>query len=106
MKNSLVFLILLLILSNIALAVDLSQDISDEDKAVFDDMLEPLMKIYNLVKYSATVIAGLFFLFAGITYMTAGNDVRKRDQAKNMAGYVIIGLIVIWAAPYMINYLV
>ena len=64
------------------------------------------MKIYNFVKYSATVIAVLVLLFAGIVYMTAGNDPKKRDQAKNMAGYVIIGLILIWAAPIVVQFII
>ncbi len=36
-------------------SADFDQPISDEDKATFDEILEPIMKIYNLVKYSATV---------------------------------------------------
>ena len=95
------FLLFLLVMPAV-----LAADVSDSDKAQFDEILTPVMKIYNLVKYSASVIAGLFLLFAGITYMMAGNDTKKRDQAKNMAGYVIIGLIVIWAAPFVINYLI
>ena len=100
-KMKWLFLLFLLVMPTV-----LAVDISDSDKAQFDEILTPVMKIYNLVKYSATIIASLFLLFAGITYMMAGNDMKKRDQAKNMAGYVIIGLIVIWAAPLVINYLV
>ena len=106
MKWIILPLLAILIFLPSAISIDLNSDISDEDKAQFDDMLTPITKIYNLVKYSATIIAGLFLLFAGITYMMAGNDIKKRDQAKNMAGYVIIGLILIWAAPLIINYLI
>ncbi len=88
------------------LAVDFNSDISDEDKAVFDEILEPVMKIYNFVKYSATVIAVMVLLFAGITYITSGADPGKREQAKNMATYVIVGLVVIWAAPLIVNFIV
>jgi hypothetical protein len=38
--------------------------------------------------------------------MTSGADPRKRDQSKNIAMYVVIGLIVIWAAPMIINLMV
>jgi uncharacterized membrane protein len=96
------FILLFLLIMPAVIAVD----ISDSDKAQFDEILAPITKIYNLVKYAATAIAGLFLLFAGISYMVAGNDVKKRDDAKSMAGYVIIGLIVIWAAPFVINYLI
>lgn len=88
------------------LAVDFNQDISNEDKATFDEMLDPVLKIYNFAKYTATVIAVVVLLFAGITYITSAGDPAKREKAKNMAMYVIIGLVVIWAAPLIVNFIV
>ena len=87
-------------------SVDFNQSISAQDKATFDNMLSPVMKIYNLVKYFASAIAVVVLLFAGITYIMSGNDPGKREQAKNMAMYVIIGLIVIWLAPLIVNFIV
>jgi len=69
----------------------------------FDDILRPLMTIYDLVKYAATIIAGLVMLVAGITYISSGSDPGKREKAKNMVMYVIVGLIVIWAAPFVVD---
>ena len=63
-------------------AVDFNQTISAQDKATFDHILEPVMKVYNLVKYIASVIAVVILLFAGITYMTSGSDPGKREKAK------------------------
>jgi len=85
---------------------DLDTEVSDEDKAKFDEILEPVMKIYNLIKYAASVIAVIALLFAGINYMFSGNDIRKRDISKNMAAYVLVGLIVIWGAPFIVNLLI
>jgi len=86
-------------------AVDFDQEISPADQAKFDEILKPVMKIYNLVKYAATIIAALVLLFAAISFMTSGSDPRKRDVAKDMAMYVVIGLVVIWAAPLAVNYI-
>ena len=72
----------------------------DED---FEEILKPLTTIYNFVKYAATIIAGLVMLFAGITYILSGSDPGKREKAKNMVMYVIVGLIVIWAAPFIVD---
>jgi len=69
----------------------------------FDEILKPLTTIYNLVKYSATILSGIVMLFAGVTYVTSGSDPMKREKAKNMIMYVIIGLMVIWAAPFVVN---
>ncbi|MFA4960265.1 MAG: pilin [Candidatus Pacearchaeota archaeon] len=73
------------------------------DESDFAEVLAPLTTIYNLVKYAATVAAGLVMLFAGITYITSGSDPGKREKAKNMVMYVIVGLIVIWAAPFVVD---
>jgi len=72
-------------------------------EADFDQILKPLTTVYDFVKYAATIIAGLVMLFAGITYIASGSDPGKREKAKNMVMYVIIGLIVIWAAPFVVD---
>lgn len=72
----------------------------------YDQILQPITTIYNLVKYAVTVIAGLILLFAGISYITSGADPGKREQSKNMIMYVLIGLAVIWAAPFVVNLLI
>jgi len=69
----------------------------------FEEIMRPLQTIYDLTKYTATLVAGLVMLFAGITYISSGSDPGKREKAKNMVMYVIIGLIVIWAAPFVVD---
>ena len=96
---------LLLIMPSV-LAVDFNSEISQEDKDTFDAILSPVMKIYNFIKYAATVLAVVFLVFAGVTFITSGNDQAKREQAKMMATYIIIGLIVIWVAPLIVSFLV
>ena len=71
--------------------------------ATYDQILQPVQAIYDLVKYAVTIIAGLVMLFAGITYIMSGSDPGKREQAKNMIMYVVIGLAVIWAAPLIVK---
>jgi hypothetical protein len=71
--------------------------------ATYDQILQPIQAIYDLVKYSVTIIAGLVLLIAGISYITSGSDPMKRDKAKNMIMYVLIGLAVIWAAPFIVK---
>ncbi|MCH7850920.1 MAG: TrbC/VirB2 family protein [Nanoarchaeota archaeon] len=77
--------------------------VSAPSEADFEEILSPLTTIYNLVKYAATIIAGLVMLFAGITYIASGSDPGKREKAKGMVMYVIVGLIVIWAAPFVVD---
>ena len=98
-------LVLFLVLP-IVNAVDLNQKITPEDQATFDQILQPVMKIYNMVKYLATAIAALVLLLAGINYIMSGSDPKKRDNAKMMGMYVLIGLVIIWAAPLVVNFIV
>ena len=103
---ALVVIGLLLIMPTIVLAYDFSDAPSDSEKATFDQILTPVMKIYNLVKYVASAMAGIALLFAGITYMTSGSDPKQRDNAKSMAMYIVIGLLIVWAAPLVVNLIV
>ena len=88
------------------LAVDFNQPISTQDKATFDQILTPVMKIYNMAKYISTAIAVVVLLFAGIGFITSAGNPGKREQSKNIAMYVIIGLVIIWAAPLVVNFIV
>lgn len=104
----LLMLLALFLMPNVLAAqqADIDTEISAEEQQQFDQILQPVFKIYNFVKYIATVVAVMFLLYAGISYMTSGNDPKKRDQAKNIVTYVVIGMVVIWAAPLLVNLLI
>ena len=97
-------LLALVIVPTMVVAVDFNQSVSVQDKANFDEMLSPVLKIYNFIKYAATAIAVVCIVFAGITLMISGNDQAKREQAKMTGMYIIIGLVVIWVAPLIVQY--
>ena len=87
-------------------AADLNTTVSAEDKAKFDQVLAPVTKIYNFIKYAASLVAAIALLFAGMSYMFSGDDIKKRETSKHMAAYTLIGLAVIWAAPFVVNMLI
>ena len=106
MSKALLFLVLGLVLFlPVAMAVEFNGSVSDADKQTFDNILAPVMKVYNFIKYAATVLAVVLLVFAGITFITSGGDQGKRESAKNTAMYIVIGLIVIWVAPLIVQYL-
>ncbi|MBD3268549.1 hypothetical protein GF373_17915 [bacterium] len=76
---------------------------SNIDTSGFDNVLEPVWKVYGLIKYVATAIAAIVLVIAGISFMTSGTDIGKRDKAKNMIAFVVVGLGVIWVAPYIVQ---
>lgn len=97
----LILLIVFLTFVNLSLVYSITQ----EEQQSFDKILEPLSKIYSFIKYAATLIASLFLVFSGVSYMAASNDVFKKDKVKMMIAYIIVGLSIIWAAPYIVDYL-
>lgn len=96
--------LMLILLSNAVLALDFNSTLTSNDKSNLDSMLQPITKIYDLIKYVSTAIAAIMLLISGINYIISGEDKTKRDQAKNIAAYVVIGLAVIWATPYFLQY--
>ncbi len=76
---------------------------SNQDIIAFDNILSPLNRFYDLAKYSSTLIASLFLVFSGISYITAGNDPKKKSSIKMSIAYILIGLALIWAAPYIVS---
>ena len=99
---------LLLIASFLALplvSAEFNQTISPEDKATFDQILAPVLKIYNLIKYVATFIAVIVLVLAGANYIMSGSDPKRRENVKSMIMYVVIGLVIIWAAPLIVSFI-
>jgi len=105
MKLLINFLLCVLLLGNVVFASEFDQPLSSSDKALFQEMLQPAFKLITLLQYLSTVFAVLYLLYAGITFITAGDDNSKKESSKSMIGLTIIGLFVIWGAPYFVNYL-
>ena len=92
-------------LSMAAHAQDLSEGPTADEQQAFDEILTPVMKIYKLVKYGASIVAALALVIAGLAYMFSANNVQRRDQSKSWVGYIFMGLVVIWATPTLVGLL-
>lgn len=76
---------------------------ADEQKQV-DAILAPVMKVYNTIKYVATVVGVLMLSFAGVALASSGADPEQKKKAKNTVIGVVVGLIVIWVAPLIVKF--
>lgn len=65
----------------------------------------PLTKIYDLVKAGVTLMALIMLTLTGFKYMTAGDNPLARESAKNTFAYIVAGLVIVWVAPLMVDYL-
>ena len=77
---------------------------ADPDPTI-DEIKAPLDKIYSLVQGIVSIVAILVITGAGIMYMTSGNNLQSRDNAKHMLTYAVVGLALIWVAPSLVNFL-
>ena len=105
MKFVIFALMLLLCMYTVAADINFNAPLSNQDKQQFDAMLVPIMKIYNLLKYIASAIGVLMMVYSGITFVTAGGEMAKKEKAKNIGAGVVIGLIIIWVSPLIVQYI-
>jgi len=90
----------------VAAAIDFDADLTPEEESAFDEILSPVMKVYRFIQYAVTVIAVLMLVFAGISFAMSGGDQGKKERAKNTAVGVVIGLILVWVAPLIVQFII
>jgi len=93
MKKMVSILVLVLLLVPVVFAAEVSE------------ITEPLNKIYDLVKAVISVIAIIAITIAGARFMFSGDNIQAREGAKSMISYAVIGLVIVWVAPLLVNYL-
>ena len=65
---------------------------------------QPVEKIWNTVSLVLQVCAVAGIIFAGIRYMFAGAD--AKSELKKSLPYLITGLVIVFASPYVIGFVV
>ena len=73
--------------------------------APVDDITAPVTKIYDLIKNIVSVLGIIAITVAGAMYMFSGSNIKSRENAKSMVSYAVIGLVLVWVAPLVVNYL-
>ena len=90
-----VVLVLFLFLSPVAFAAD----------AGVEAILEPLNKIKELVIGAVSIFAVIVIIVAGVKFMVSGDNIQAREGAKSMLTYAVLGLVVVWIAPLLVDFL-
>lgn len=75
------------------------------DITVYNELLKPIFKVLNFVKYAGTIIAILYLLMTAISFITSGNNIGIREANKSTISFIILGLVIIWGAPTIVNFL-
>ena len=69
------------------------------------EITAPINKIYDLLKAVISILGIIAITVAGAMYMFSGSNIQSRESAKSMVSYAIIGLVLVWVAPLVVNYL-
>src|SRR3989344_7534224 len=69
------------------------------------DITAPITKIYDLIKGIVSVLGIIAITVAGAMYMFSGSNIQSRENAKSMVSYAVVGLVLVWVAPLVVNYL-
>ena len=62
--------------------------------------------MYNFIRIAAIAIGTLVAAIGGVMFMTASADVAKKEKAKYVLSYVVMGLMVIVVAPTAVQYII
>ncbi|MDD3159991.1 MAG: pilin [Candidatus ainarchaeum sp.] len=93
MNKKIILLTILLLSLNIVFATTIN------------DITAPITKIYDLLKAVISIIGIIALTIAGAVYMFSGTNIQNRENAKNMVSYALVGLVLVWVAPFMVLYL-
>lgn len=66
---------------------------------------QPICNLYSLIQLFATVGGVLVAAYAGFQLATT-HDMTERSNAKMLLSGVVIGLIIVWIAPFLVKTLV
>ncbi len=70
-----------------------------------DDIVQPVTKIYDLIKAVVSVLGIIAITVSGAYYMFSGSNIQARENAKSMVSYAAVGLVLVWVAPLVVAYL-
>ena len=66
---------------------------------------QPICKLYSLIQLLGTLGGIAAAAYAGFMLATS-HELTERNNAKTLLGGVVIGIIIIWGAPLVVQYLV
>ncbi len=107
--NLLVKVVCMFLIINIPLisvrAGDFDQPVSDQEKQLFKEMFKPLLSLFNMIKFLASIVAGVYLSWGAVNLMTAGDDFKKREMAKQKLSFAVLGMMIIWGIPYFMQFM-
>lgn len=70
------------------------------------DLITSVIRIVNYALILAGLVAAVFIVYGGVTYIISRGDEDDAEKAKNTILFAVIGLIVIGLAAALVNFVV
>ncbi len=105
MKKWLPLLVVLWLLPAVVATLDLNSDLSETDQAQVDEILGPIVKAYQILRYIASLIGVIAIVVAGITLTIPNTDPAKKKLAKAIILSALGGMILVIFAPNIVGLL-
>ena len=83
-----------------------SAQASDPAKEIMDRVNDVVCSVLTIFVYISSGLAALMIIFAGVKYLTSGDDPEARSGAKTMIIYALCGLVAVLLACPVVDYLV
>lgn len=80
-------------------------DLSGISTAAFGDLLEMVKYTINLAIGLSALLAVIFLVKAGIDFMLSNGDSKKADSAQKTIIYSIVGLVMCFISPLIIQFI-
>ncbi len=84
---------------------DLNDDLSSREQRSLQKMFQPIVKLFNLIKYLGSILAGVMLAWGSVNLMTSGDDFKKRKESKEKLTMTMIALGVLWTIPLFLDFM-
>lgn len=86
-------------------AGEFDRSITEQEKATFREMFKPLLSLFNMFKFLASIVAGVYLAWGAINLIMSGDDFKKRETAKQKLAFAVLGMMIIWGIPYFMQFM-
>jgi hypothetical protein len=97
---------LVILTTIVSAAIDLDAELDPADQAEVDTILEPIVKLYQILRYVVILIATIAVVIAGIMLSLPTVEPSKKKVAKSVIFGAIAGVLLVVFAPNIIGLLV
>lgn len=80
-----------------------SSGVTIDNPLQYDTITEVIDAVANFIAIVSSSIAVVMIIWAGIVYMTSGDNKDRTESAKKTIMWALIGIAIVWSAKFLID---